>query len=109
MAEALIGGKQVRPAAATLATLYTVPGGRSATSSTVAVCNTGTGQTTFRIAVRPAGAAVADVHYLYFDAVIGASVTLAITIGITLQATDVVSVQSGSGAVNFHLFGMEVF
>jgi hypothetical protein len=91
-----------------LGNLYTVPAARSTTVSTLAVCNTGTVATTFRIAIRPAGAAQAAVHWLYYDATIGPSVTLAITIGITLAATDVISVAAAGAGVNFHVYGVEV-
>lgn len=100
---------QAAPAATTMADLYTVVSPVTGTvSSTLSVCNTSTSSTFFRIAVRPAGAALALVHYLYFDAALGGNVTLAITIGITLAPTDVVSVYSDNGLVTFHLYGTEV-
>lgn len=98
---------QVLPAATTQTSLYTVPASRSAVVSTLTVCNQGTAGT-FRIAIQPAGAALAAVHYLYFDASIGANVTAAFTIGITLATTDIVGVYSSNGAMSFHVYGNEV-
>lgn len=96
---------QTTPAAATTADLYVVPAATFAVCSTVVVCNRGTGAAKFRIAVRPAGVALAAVHYLYHDASIAANSTVTITIGLTLAATDVVSVLADVANVNFHLYG----
>lgn len=95
---------QVAPAAATLTTLYTSPA--STVISTLFACNRGA-DTTIRVAVRPSGAAIADQHYLYFDLPIPVNQSFAATCGLTLAATDVVSVSSASGLVSFSAFGEE--
>lgn len=100
--------KQVDPAAATDTTLYTVPAATQTIVSTIAVCNRGANNTTFRIAIRPGGAALANAHYLYYDANIGAGVTVAITVGVTLAGGDVVTVRSASGDITFQAFGTEI-
>jgi len=99
---------QVQPSANTLTTAYTVPSATQAVISTISVCNLGAGPSTFRIAVRPAGAAIANQHYIYSDAVVAPQDTQTFTLGITLAATDVVSVSSQSGLVSFNLFGSEI-
>lgn len=100
---------QLAPAATTMSDLYTVASPvTGVTSSTLSVCNTASTSTVFRVAVRPAGVALALQHYLYYDAAIGGNVSVQITIGITLAPTDVVSVYSGNGLVAFHLYGVEV-
>ena len=53
---------QVNPAATTATTLYTVPSSTSAVCSTLSICNVGV-STTFRVAVRPAGATLDPKHY----------------------------------------------
>ena len=98
---------QVIPAATTLTTLYTVPAVKQAVTSTVSVCNQGT-STTFRIAVRPAGASIANQHYVIYDTTVGANTTLFYTLGMTLATTDIVSVYAGTANVSFNLFGTEV-
>lgn len=98
---------QVAPAAATPTTLYTVPAATSVVVSTLVACNRGNADTSVRVAVRPAGAALADQHHVYYDALVPAHDTLASTIGMTLAATDVVTVQSASGDVSFSVFGEE--
>ena len=98
---------QLNPAATTLSTLYTVPGATAAVGSTLAVCNQGV-STNFRVAVRPAGAAIAAQHYIVYDVAIAANDSAFLTLGITLAATDVVSVYAGHANVSFSLFGAEI-
>ena len=99
---------QIEPSAATLTTLYTVPAASSAVISTMTIANLGGTATTYRIAVRPGGEAIANKHYFAYEISIPALDTLAITLGITLAATDVLSVYSTSGNVAFSAFGSEV-
>lgn len=98
---------QSAPAAATPTSLYIVPADTSAVASTLTACNQGAVDTTIRVAVRPAGAALADEHYVVFDAPLPANDTLTLTIGWTLAATDVVTVQTLLATVSFSLFGEE--
>lgn len=98
---------QSNPAATTLTTLYTVPAATSAVCSSIAVCNRSATATTFRIAIRPAGAAISNEHYLYYDVTIAGNDTFIATIGITLATTDVVSVYATLATLSFNLFGQE--
>lgn len=98
---------QVLPAATTLTTLYTVPSSTSAVCSTLSICNQGV-STTYRIAIRPAGAALASSQYVVYDATINANDTVFLTLGVTLATTDVVSVYAGTATVSFHLYGSEI-
>lgn len=107
MAEAYRVIAQGAPAAAADTTLYTVPATTNVIISTLTVCNTGA-TTTFRVAVRRGGAALTTAHYIYFDATLGANVTLAVTIGMTLETGDVLTVRSANGAVAFTAFGTVV-
>jgi hypothetical protein len=99
---------QSNPAATTLTTVYTVPAATQAIVSTLSVCNTGSTATTYRIAVRPAGASVATQHYVAYDVAIPANDTATLTLGVTLAATDVVSVYAASANVAFHAYGVEI-
>ena len=95
------------PAATTLTTLYTVPALTEAVASTLSICNQGV-STTVRVAVRPAGAAIAVQHYIVFDASVNSLDTIFLTLGVTLATTDVVSVYAGTANVSFNLFGSEI-
>lgn len=98
---------QSNPSALTATTLYTVPAATSTVCSTLTICNTGT-STTYRVAIRPAGATLADFHYIVYDAAIEQYNTTFLTLGITLATTDVVTVYASTANVVFNLFGSEV-
>lgn len=98
---------QVKPAAGTLTTAYTVPASSSAIISTVAICNLGPAPTTYKIAVRKDGASISDEMYIAYEAGVAPQDTVNLTIGITVDAADVISVESYSGLVTFNLFGSE--
>ena len=99
---------QVKPTAATLTSLYTVPASTQTVVSTLTVSSLTNDLTTIRVAVRPAGAAIEDKHYLIYNNTISGYATAQFTIGITLGATDVVSVYDTAGTSAFNLFGSEI-
>lgn len=98
---------QSAPAATTNTDLYTVPAATQAVASTLTICNRSV-TTTVRVAVRPAGAAIANQHYIAYDIPVNANDTLFLTIGIALATTDVVTVYAGTASVSFNLYGSEV-
>lgn len=98
---------QVAPAATTATTLYTVPAATSAVCSTLVICNRGV-STSFRVAVRPAGATLADEHYIVYDNYINANDSIFFTMGITLATTDVITVYAGTANCSFNLYGSEL-
>lgn len=99
---------QVTPSATTATTLYTVPASTSAVVSTITIANTTGSNATFRIAVRPAGAALATQHYNAYDVTVGAYDTTALTLGITLATTDVLTVYASTTGIVFHAYGSEI-
>lgn len=98
---------QSAPAATTNTDIYTVPAANSAVTSTLSVANRGP-STTFRLAVRPSGANLANQHYIVFDNYVEQYDTVFLTVGMTLAATDVVTVYAGSANLSFSLFGSEI-
>lgn len=100
---------QSAPSAATATTLYTVPASTDSIVSTINVVNTHASTTdVIRIAVRPAGAVLATQHYIVYGLSLSAGATFTYTGGITLDATDVVTVYSTSGISSFSAFGSEI-
>lgn len=99
---------QSNPSATTLTTLYTVPSATSTVCSTLVICNTAATASTFRIAVRPAGAAISTSHYIVYDNSITANDTIFLTLGISLATTDVISIYSSTANLVFNLFGSEI-
>lgn len=98
---------QVAPGATTDTVLYTVPDETQTTCSSLVVCNRSAGALTYRVSVRPKGAAVTTKHYLYYDKSVAANDSAAHIIGMTLQENDVVGVYASSGDLSFTLFGVE--
>lgn len=99
---------QSAPSASTATSLYTVPSATEAIISTITACNTGSAAATFRVAVRPDGAALADQHYVVYDAPLASKATIALTLGVTVDATDVVEVYASTGDLSFNAFGSEI-
>jgi glucose-6-phosphate dehydrogenase assembly protein OpcA len=99
---------QSYPTAATATTLYTVPSATSTVVSTIAICNQGSAADTIRIAIRVAGSALSSEEYIAYDEVISANSMMTITAGITLAATDVITIYSTSGTCSFNAFGSEI-
>jgi hypothetical protein len=99
---------QSAPAATTAANAYTVPSLKYAVVSTITVCNRATGAATYRISVRPNGDAQADQHYVAYDASVPGNDTIALTLGITLAATDVVTVYGSTANLSINIFGAEI-
>jgi hypothetical protein len=99
---------QVNPSATTATTAYTVPSATETVISTITICNTGAYPTTYRIAVRPNGETLATKHYVAYDATIAPQDTVTLTLGITMDAADVVTVYAGHATLSFNLFGSEI-
>ena len=99
---------QSNPSATTATTLYTVPSATSTVVSSIAVCNLSSSSATYRIAVRPAGASLANQHYIAYDVTVGASDTTIITVGITLATADVITVYASTANLTFQAYGSEI-
>ena len=91
------------------ANLYTVPASTSTIVSTLSVSNvTGTAANA-RVYVRVGAAAAAISNALLYDVSIPANSAQAFTLGITLAATDIITVRSSTGsALTFQAFGTEL-
>ena len=100
---------QSNPAASTDSDLYTVPAANAAVVSTISVCNLGAASTTFNIAVRPSGANIANVQYVAYNTVVSSNDTIYLTIGATMQANSVITVQAATANVAFSAFGSEIY
>lgn len=100
---------QSAPSSTSNADIYAVPSSTQAIVSTISVANLTTAAATFRIAVRPAGATVANQHWIAYDVALGGGDSITLTLGVTLAATDVLTVRSGTAnALAFSAFGVEI-
>ena len=99
---------QSAPSATTNTDVYTVPSATEAVISTIAVANRAATSATYRIAVRPNGTAIANQHYIAYDVPVAANDSTVITIGLTMDATDVLTVYASSANLSFGVFGSEI-
>lgn len=99
---------QINPSATTDTTLYTVPASTSAVVSTINVCNQAAANAVFRVAVRVGGATLEAKHYLAYDVTVPANDSISLTLGITIAATDVLTVRSSTATLSFSAFGSEI-
>jgi hypothetical protein len=72
------------------------------------VCNRGATDAQYRLAVRPGGTALANQHYIAFNATVAANDTVALTLGVTSSANDVFTVYASNANLSFTIFGCEI-
>lgn len=89
------------------ADLDTVPALSSDVASTLYIANMSSSNQYYRIALRVAGATLAN-QYLAYDTSIGPNSTTAFTTGISLATTDVITVQASSNLVTFTATGARI-
>jgi len=100
---------QAHPVGTAETNLYTVPTGADTVVSTLTITNVTASPANARVWARIGGAATAHVNAIIFDAPIAANTTVAFTLGLTLDVTDVVTVRSSVGnTLTFQLFGSEI-
>ena len=108
MAETIKVLAQSAPLATTDTDVYTVPSATSSVVSTIVIANRANTAGTFRLAVRPAGASIANQHYVAYDVPIAANDSTTLSLGITLAATDVVTAYCSSADMSVNVFGTEI-
>jgi hypothetical protein len=99
---------QLAPSATTATTLYTCPSATQTVISSLVVTNRGASAGTYRIAIRPNGATLSAEHYIAYDAPIGANSFVSLTLGLTIDASDVVTVYASTADFSFNAFGSEI-
>lgn len=87
--------------------LYTVPADSETVVTSIVACRIVGFSGVFRIAVRPGGAAIADEHHVAYNAPLADSETKSFSLGITLEAADVISVYTDDANTVFSAFGFE--
>ena len=99
---------QSAPAAETDTTVYTALTGVQAIISSIVVANRGGDATTFRVAVRPNGSALADEHYIAYDVAIARNDSKVLSFGLTLNEDDLIAVYAGNANLSFNVYGTEI-
>ena len=100
---------QSAPGTTTATDVYTVPSATEAIVSTIVICNRSSVANSFRIAVRKDGAALADDQYIAFDTAVSGNDSTNLTLGITLDAGDIITVYGGAASsITASVFGSEI-
>lgn len=99
---------QSAPSATTATTLYTVPSATEAVVSSIIIANRDAADATFDIAIRPNGATLANEHYIAKNITVGASDSTVLTIGVTMDAADVITVNASTANLTFSAYGSEI-
>jgi hypothetical protein len=99
---------QSAPSATTATDVYTVPASTSAVLSGISVCNRSSSATSYRVAIRPAGAALANAHYIAYDVALPGNTTHFLPGGVGLATTDVVTAYVGAATVSVSVLGVEI-
>jgi hypothetical protein len=98
---------QLNPSATTEQALYTA--GAAAVISSISICNQTATAATYRIAIRPsADTSTAAKHWIVYGATVAASDSTALTLGITLATTDVITVYASTATLSFNAYGSEI-
>jgi hypothetical protein len=99
---------QSAPAATTDTNVYTVPSATEAVISTIVIANRAATAGSFRLAVRPNGATIANQHYIAYDVPIAANDSTTLTLGITVDAADIITAQCSTADMSINVFGTEI-
>lgn len=99
---------QSAPSATTNTDIYTVPANTQTVISTMVVANRAATAATYRIAIRLNGATLANQHYIAHDVVVGASDSTTLTLGLTLDPAEIITVYASTANLSFNVFGAEI-
>jgi len=99
---------QSAPSAATATDVYTVPAATETVISTVIIANRAATAGSFRLSVRPNGGTQTDAMYCAYDVPVAANDSTTLTLGLTVDATDVITVYCSSADMSINIFGTEI-
>lgn len=102
---------QANPSATTNTLVYTVPSGKSAVVSTIAVCNQDSSSATFRVIIQPSADVSGTIlakQYVAYGSTVAANDTTFLTVGVTLATGDVIKVYTSTATVSVNVFGSEI-
>jgi hypothetical protein len=100
---------QAFPLSAVYTTLYTTPSApvTQTVCSTLAICNQNI-STNYSIAVRPLSVPLSAQHFIVYNSYINQYDTAFLTLGLSLSASDTVTVYAATSGLSFSLFGVEI-
>ena len=99
---------QSAPSAATATDVYTVGSGVETVISTIIIANRAASAGTFRLSVRPNGGTQTNAMYCAYDVPVAANDSTTLTLGLTVDAADVITVYCSSADMSINIFGTEI-
>jgi hypothetical protein len=100
---------QQNSAANTLTKLYEVPAGNSAVISSINIANLDANAAAFSIAANLSGSATSNSNYLAWRIAIPGNDSIALSLGVTLNASSQLSVNANTSTLTFSAFGTEMY
>jgi hypothetical protein len=101
----------INPSANTQTNVYVVPAATEAVMSTITICNQGSSNASFSLALMTASefnAAAPAATFLVRGAVVPAADTLVLTMGLTANTGAVLAANTNSANISFGAFGSEI-
>ena len=100
---------QKNPSANVLTNLYTVPTSNSAVISSFVISNLDANAAAFSIAANLSGSATTNTNHLAFRVSIPGNDSIALSLGVTLNASSQLSVNANTSTLSFSAFGTEIY
>ena len=100
---------QKNPSANVLTNLYTVPASNSAVISSFVISNLDANAAAFSIAANTTGVATTNANHLAFRVSIPGNDSIALSLGVTLNASAQVSINANTSTLSFSAFGTELY
>jgi hypothetical protein len=92
----------------TYATLYNTPSATEAVISSLVICNQSSSSVTVRVGLDTAAGTPGASEFLVYDAAVAGNDTVALTLGITLDASKYLRISSSASTCNFSAFLSEI-
>lgn len=92
----------------TYATLYSTPSATEAVISSIVITNQASSSVTVRIGMDTTAGTPGASEWLVYDAVVAGNDTVALTLGVTMPASNFIRVSSSANTCNFSAFLSEI-
>jgi|688.fasta_scaffold747947_2 hypothetical protein len=99
---------QANPASATYTNIFTASASAQYLISTVTIANLAAAEGSYRIALRENGQTLSNKHFIAYDTAVPANDSIALTLGLTINDSDVLTVYASSASIAFGVFGSEI-
>jgi hypothetical protein len=93
---------------ATYATLYTTPAATQAVISSIVICNQSSSAITYSIGLDTTAGTPGASEFLVYQAAIAGNDTVALTLGVTLDASKYIRIASSANTCSFSAFVSEI-